>query len=200
MGHYCFTKAGHCHLLSWEVTWSIGCNPELNGALLFYKTKTLSPTFMRGDLQCWEWGIIVLQKQVTVTYFHERGICSVGNGALLFYYAVLGAILNLMGHYCFTKQRQCHLKCTFMRGHDLETWTLTFTTHRDNSANHKLMTFFSLKKILLFPEHRLWKYLQIISIGDIHVLHEISKLTGIFWERKETIFQYVVCWKFYTAC
>ena len=51
---------------------------------------------------------------------------------------------------------------------------LTFTTLWANSADNKLTIFF-----LIFPENRIWNFIQIVSIGDN--LHEMSK--SVFWEK-----------------
>ena len=37
---------------------------------------------------------------------------------------------------------------------------------------------------------------KLSPLGDN--LHELSN--SVFWEKQEKIFQYVVCWKFYTEC
>ena len=57
-----------------------------------------------------------------------------------------------------------------------------------NSADKKFMIFF-----WFFPENRIWYFMQIVSIGDN--LHDMSK--PVFGKKKEKIFQYVICWKFY---
>ena len=68
--------------------------------------------------------------------------------------------------------------------------TLTITTLWANSADDKLVIF-----SLLIPESRIWNFMQ-SSIGDN--LHEVSD--PVFREKHEKIFQYVVCWKFYSEC
>ena len=47
--------------------------------------------------------------------------------------------------------------------------------------------------ILIFPENRIWHFMQIVSWGDN--LHELSKPT--FWQ-KIKIFQNDVCWDIYS--
>ena len=51
---------------------------------------------------------------------------------------------------------------------------LTFTTLWAFSADDKMMLFF-----LLFPENRVWHFMQIVSLGDN--LHEMSN--PVFWEK-----------------
>ena len=54
---------------------------------------------------------------------------------------------------------------------------LTFTTLWTDSADDKLILLF-----LLFPEKRLWHFMQIVSKGSKgDNLHEMSK--SIFWEK-----------------
>ena len=68
---------------------------------------------------------------------------------------------------------------------------LTFTTVCANSADDQLVIIF-----LFFPENRVWHFMQIVSIGDN--LHEMPN--PVYWENIETIFEYVMCWKFYPEC
>ena len=53
--------------------------------------------------------------------------------------------------------------------------SLTFTALWANSANNKLVIFFSF----FFPENKIWHFMQTVSIGDS--LHEMSN--PVFWEK-----------------
>ena len=68
---------------------------------------------------------------------------------------------------------------------EIYTFHLTFTILGANLAENKLVIFF-----LVFPENRIWHFMQIISIGDN--LHEM--LNPVFMEKYEKIHQFVICW------